>query len=715
MDIKTVELTKLATRSCSWQWRNFSPAQVSFLLGMEMPDVAPFAYKELVRCTWRGKTVLEGTVRKCSPVLSGASYMWQVDAYDHYKPLEGTAFISSDKGKLKASLSTAGGISSSATEKRKVKILDSLKAVLDDARKHGALVTDYVLDVDATAWAWDTEVSCDQHASLLRKILAKRPGMVAWFDYSSAVSVLHIADGDRLDPVALDRIRHRLGKISLVERWDLVPPAVGVVLTRGMFGARTVVYPRGASLRQEGCTIVQMEDNIGDPPQEDDDDEGVDGDSYNFSKPEVMVLGEKLPTGPEDAREWWIKKIPELARVPKAQFGAIKQDTPAVEGQDAKNYSKDATKYELVYGSLSESCVTIKWCETLFKQYVYLDANTNKGVELLFPKSKEVTVNGRKVKRYYHWLTWRGITTNTRKRYYKADRHGTIGPEDGSPFPEEEEGGNAQDAPWTDYLPVLEEYYKLTRTPPWAGSVDALTAIRPDLLVGRRLSITSANPAWQEMLTVIQGVTVDLFSGNTVVSTGVPDHLSLQTMIDRQKQLYEDADGQDDQEEGGRTWSQNLTYDPKAKISPKAPVVGPRGEVIWTAATPEPPDYGFQVHLEYDDEGNKTGAKMTPGKLMLNGKVIGTAPGSTELPMMEGEVWLMLTLNSSEVITSMYIGSVESVVDPFFLASYDGARPERSFYYSFPLAVIKGDEVIQYALGTIQLPVAGGTHYPWGP
>ncbi len=39
------------------------------------------------------------------------------------------------------------------------------------------------------------------------------------------------------------------------------------------------------------------------------------------------------------------------------------------------------------------------------------------------------------------------------------------------------------------------------------------------------------------------------------------------------------------------------------------------------------------------------------------------------------------------------------------LTSIDGARPSRLFYYSFPLAVIKGDDVIQYALGTIQLPV----------
>ena len=34
-----------------------------------------------------------------------------------------------------------------------------------------------------------------------------------------------------------------------------------------------------------------------------------------------------------------------------------------------------------------------------------------------------------KRQRYYNWLTWRGVTTNTRKRHYKVDRQGTIGPD----------------------------------------------------------------------------------------------------------------------------------------------------------------------------------------------------------------------------------------------------------------------------------------------
>ncbi|WP_300760468.1 hypothetical protein [uncultured Akkermansia sp.] len=174
-------------------------------------------------------------------------------------------------------------------------------------------------------------------------------------------------------------------------------------------------------------------------------------------------------------------------------------------------------------------------------------------------------------------------------------------------------------------------------------------------------------------------------------------------------------DGRDNQDQVQDNPALSLTYDSNARISPKAPTVSPRGEVIWSSATPEPNDYGFRVQLEYDEDGQKTGATITPGKIMLNGRVLGDAPASKDLPMMEGEVWLNLILNENEEITGMAVISSAGTVDPFMLTSIDGARPSRLFYYSFPLAVIKGDDVIQYALGTIQLPVGGGTYYPWGP
>lgn len=181
-----------------------------------MMDAAPFSYKERVRVAWDGVTVLDGTVRKCDAALSASGYVWQVEICDHWKPMEGTTFFGSGigAGRIAFSFAAFSGLSSGASVKRRIKIAAALRTVLDNARTHGALVTDYVLDVDDSAWIWDTDVACDKHASLLRKFLSSRPGMVAWFDYSGASPVLHIADGDRLDPVTLDRIAHRLSKSS---------------------------------------------------------------------------------------------------------------------------------------------------------------------------------------------------------------------------------------------------------------------------------------------------------------------------------------------------------------------------------------------------------------------------------------------------------------------------------------------------------------------
>ena len=52
---------------------------MSFQLGREMMDAAPFSYKERVRVAWDGVTVLDGTVRKCDAALSASGYVWQVE------------------------------------------------------------------------------------------------------------------------------------------------------------------------------------------------------------------------------------------------------------------------------------------------------------------------------------------------------------------------------------------------------------------------------------------------------------------------------------------------------------------------------------------------------------------------------------------------------------------------------------------------------------
>ncbi|MCQ5041936.1 hypothetical protein, partial [Akkermansia muciniphila] len=92
----------------------------------------------------------------------------------------------------------------------------------------------------------------------------------------------------------------------------------------------------------------------------------------------------------------------------------------------------------------------------------------------------------------------------------------------------------------------------------------------------------------------------------------------------------------------------------------------------WSSATPEPNHYGFRVQLEYDEDGQKTRATITPGKIILNGRVLGDAPPSKDLPMMEAEVWLNLILNETEEITGRAVISSAGPGDPFMLSSIDG-------------------------------------------
>lgn len=60
---------------------------------------------------------------------------------------------------------------------------------------------------------------------------------------------------------------------------------------------------------------------------------------WAFLKPEILVLGDKLPTGPDDAAEWWQGKVPKLAEVPGARFGAVKKTILKNKASDASNYS----------------------------------------------------------------------------------------------------------------------------------------------------------------------------------------------------------------------------------------------------------------------------------------------------------------------------------------------------------------------------------------
>lgn len=215
-------------------------------------------------------------------------------------------------------------------------------------------------------------------------------------------------------------------------------------------------------------------------------------------------------------------------------------------------------------------------------------------------------------------------------------------------------------------------------------------------------------------------LSVDLAGSSTSINTGVPAHLSLQDMLDRAKSLQSGQDvlDQDDQQDNPIL---TIQYDDNAYKSPEAPTIGPEGEVIWNEAPDRPAGFGFQVVLDWDDDNTTvTGYRLRPGLLLLNGTTFcNAAPEPTEGDwykgaVTSGEIWLNVRFSGKGKYQGSTVAYSQGQVNPLRLQPEEPDGEE--FYYSFHLATITPDhEVIQYELGSIQIPVHGGSNYPYGP
>ena len=91
----------------------------------------------------------------------------------------------------------------------------------------------------------------------------------------------------------------------------------------------------------------------------------------------------------------------------------------------------------------------------------------------------------------------------------------------------------------------------------------------------------------------------------------------------------------------------------------------------------------------------------------VHGNIIPTSTGAAKavgkvIPALQGK------------LTGTSIAYEQGAVNPLRLQMEEG-DPSEVFSYSFHLATIRDKEVIQHMLGTIQVPVYGGTFYPYGP
>mgnify|MGYP001657382078 FL=1 len=168
----------------------------------------------------------------------------------------------------------------------------------------------------------------------------------------------------------------------------------------------------------------------------------------------------------------------------------------------------------------------------------------------------------------------------------------------------------------------------------------------------------------------------------------------------------------------GAPESTEYAFDPK----PESPTISQHITKSTGEATPAP-EYGFQVRVQKDTEGAITGAQIKPGALYLNGHLLGKYPqggssGSSwvQLTQTSGEVWLNVHFDKEAQLTGVDVSGIPGPVYPIPLLDYTpGPHPDVNFDYTFLIADIEDDQVTQYALGMIQIPVFGGTFYPYGP
>lgn len=717
-----IELSNKALEGVSYSWSNFTPVKIAWQqLSRDKDEPAPYLYKQPVTVVWGGDTILQGTIRKCALEQSGDAWRWSIEAADILQPLEGALCFGNDgglAGSLAAHFTVSSGDASAVP--RKIGVAKTIQSILETARKYGVLSADVGISVDvpADAWMYDSALGCDMYATALRKVLGNRPGMVMWVDYSGGAPVIHVADGSSLPVVTLDRVRDRLAGINITPRPDLVPPAVGVVMTAGRIVQSTQAWPLGADLHQEGCITTQIALG-GSSPDDEEEPAGSEDPVWDFTRPVVEVRGVALPDGnTAAARKWWLSKIPALSECGDFTLDKVtKTLAKDVDNTTMSNYSTAASaqRFEHISGQLSEACKTIKWSYVTLKQLVYTYTKPPESLAGIFIFSRPEW--GRI--RYWGWLPWRGRTINTNRRKYRASKQGDSGADGGGDPPNNGDKPKPPIIEAPNYLPVLKDYYNITRDVPCEGSVRSLCALTPSSLIGCRLAVTGSRREYQSMATVIQGVSVELAGKTTSITTGIPSHLSLQDMIDRVGQMaQEQRDLDDDDQQDGPV--QTLTYDDEAYKSPPAPTVGPEGQVVLTAAPDTPPGYGFETRLNWDDDhATVTGCRIRPGKIMLNGSYITSAPqadstGWHQDDLKAGEIWLDVKFNHKGKLTGTSIMYEQGPVNPLRLQTEEPDAGE-IFTYSFHLATIKDKEVMQHMLGTIQIPVYGGTYYPYGP
>lgn len=704
---------------------SFGGASVSFRVPVARYTSSPFTEGEIVKVTWRGKTLLIGPVINPEHSLTGDAESWEVTIYDYWWNLDNIQYFENGRSSGIYSRFKKGTSTSEAVAQATEKLSAALAGVLNHAIKVAGVPITYDLRLDDGAEMIPFAYSSESYASLLTQIQKWRPNMAAWFEYGADDSImLVIADHAKLPEVAVNLASVDVSEISLKARPDLVPPAVGLTCNAVVSGAQRVVtvYPPGESLSQPYTVSAEVEVPGGvEVKDADGGGSAANTGSLSYDTPRVVVKGDKFPDS--SAKMQWVQRLKRWApalndcsdlEVAGAEVMPIIPADPEHAG-----YSSEAVKYELIAGSINGKSQRIKWGKVRVDVLVRA-TDPPDTVRQYFPQFGGGN-------RWIGTLTFEVTTTNVYRASYRVNRAGTV--ESVSNGDDDSGGDDRNTTKNYDisalYAGVVKSYYEATRLLPYDGSVTILDDF--DQVCGGRLSIIGGLTEWESMQAVIQEVELELKSGVSHVTVGAPEHIALQEALERNRQIAEalnataEKDGQDNgsgNATGGGGGSGSGDGD---KNAAELPTVGPSVKLM-QAKEPEvlgskQCEVGFQCRLAYDNAGAVIGAYIRKGHAMCAGNYVGgELPGSgsgewVQSPTASGEVWLKVVLNKDGVFKSSELATAGGVSSPVILGE-EGR--ETDYIYWFHLATIEGNKVVQHVTGTVYLLAHPGTFGPAG-
>lgn len=724
--------------SASLKYQNLAAATLEFqLVCKDRSEPAPYKYKDEIRGTRGGKTMITGVITSCRRELAGNNYAWRVTIKDRWHYLDGSNYLGNgDRSRPEPTISLfprfRGGLDSKTGT---VRLQSTLDNILSTAKGAGCLA-EYEINVDEQADIAEFSAA-GTYGTMLRTVRSSRPNLIANFDHTGGGGKFIVADQNRAQAVTLDVRGNKITGLNINPLPELIPPAVGIIARSPSGSWAYSRWPISADISQVGCIVTQI--NLPDTQQDMTADDnkpksGLDRDCWNFTRPSMMVKGIKLPTDDASARKWWPNKIPLFksqrwaAILAACKFGVTEKEVVELsEAEKDESYSETATSYEFISGSIAPKCKSVRWCDIIFKQYVYITGKTPPP-----PEWRHIFNLRHGPDSYGGWLTWRGKTINTARRTYTEGCE-TTGPEEGDDYPEETEDPG-ESPPQPDYLGVCKALYETTQILQWGGS---LTMLDPPenltSLVGRTLNITGDLGAMETMQTIIQTIDLDLYSGIASITTGPAEHLSLDDMLERsralaaqQQQTNANSKNNDDDDDrnGGAGGGTDFQWDPNARKMPKAPTISPGGYIV-PGETDPAPEFGFQIKLVRDTEGNVQDAIMRHGNvIMSDGSFMSSRGSSAEdwvsTKITDGQIWIKLSFAGGYYPDSgRYMGMTVVAAGGANVPFYTQIRGEKPWVqaptYYFHVASIQQNVVTQYVVGSVYIMTRPTTEYPYGP